>query len=157
MNKAGQLKALAKRMKPMHVKMGIALGEGMKQLDAYVAAGGKGKDPIKCASSMIKTNLDISIYAELSRDAIVEVAQERGLMTFEAKAAMLEDMALVLSKGCTDKDGNASIIDSGNATKALMAHNAMTGDLAAIKTDNKTAIDLSGLSDAQLQQIVANG
>jgi len=44
MDKQAQLKALAKRMKPMHLKMAIALSEGKNQSEAYALAGGRAKN-----------------------------------------------------------------------------------------------------------------
>jgi hypothetical protein len=147
MDKQAQLKALAKRMKPMHVRMAIALGEGKKQHESYTIAGGTGKDPIKCATGLIKTNPDISIYAELSKECVVEEARERGVWDMQKKTGLLEEWMGKLSAA----DGDKGMLDAANAIKAMAEHNRMTGDLAAIKTDNKTAIDLSGLSDAQLE------
>ncbi len=147
MNKQAQLKALAKRMKPMPLKMSIALSEGKSQRDAYIQAGGKGADPTKCACGMVQTNPDISIYVELAKVDVLEQAQERGLWSFEKKAGLLEKMVDILMAA----DGDKGMIDAGNALKAMAEHNRMTGDLAAIKTDNKTAIDLSGYSVAQLE------
>ena len=151
MDKTAQLKALAKRMKPMHLKMAVALAEGKNQTEAYVEAGGKGKNPRDNASQMVSTNIDISIYAELSKECVVEAAQERGLWTLEKKAGLLEDIARALMAA----DGDKGMIDASNAIKAMAEHNRMTGDLAAIKTDNKTFIDLSAYTDQQLQ-IMAN-
>ena len=137
MTKPEQLKALAKRMKPMHVKMAIALSEGKNNQDAYIAAKGKAakaiKNPRDAAYKIMQTNVDISIYAELSKECVVEVAQERGLMTFEDKALKLESLVATLSRVDADK----GVIDAANTIKALMAHNAMTGDLASIKTESK--------------------
>ena len=140
MNKQAQLKALAKRMKPMHLKMAVAIAEGKNNQDAYIAAKGKAakaiKNPRDAAYKIMQTNVDISIYAELSKECVVEKAQKRGLMTFEAKAHMLEDVMAILSKGCVDKDGNANIIDAAGLKGILGEHNKMTGDLAAVRTEN---------------------
>ena len=161
MNKQAQLKALAKRMSPMHLKMAVAISEGQSSKGAYITAGGKGKNPIQSASQMVLTNIDISIYAELSKETIVEVAQERGLATFEEKADLLWTIAqhnAGVAQNDTDKgeDEEIKMVDAKASISAIAAHNAMTGDLAAIKTDNKTAIDLSGYSDAQLE-VMADG
>ena len=152
MDKQAQLKALAKRMKPMHLKMAIALGEGKNQTEAYIAAGGKAKNKADGGHKTIASNCDISIYAEMAKVAVVEEAQERGVMTFQAKTDMLEEWMATLATA----NGDKGMIDAGNALKAMAEHNRMTGDLAAIKTDNKTAIDLSGYSDAQLA-VMADG
>lgn len=143
MDKPEQLKALAKRMKPAHLKMARALSEGKSRAEAYVAAGGKGKEPPKLGSELILNNPDISIYAGLAKEIQAESAQKKGIATFEDKAALLWRIAqhnAGITQGDAGRGGDEEIkmVDPKAAISAMAELNKMTGDLAAIKTDNKT-------------------
>jgi hypothetical protein len=140
MDKPAQLKALAKVMKPNHLKMAKALSEGKSQADAYRKSGGKGVDAYKCACGLIKTNPEISRYSELSKEIQAESAQKKGIATFEDKAALLWHIAQHNS-GIAQNDTDAGdseeikMVDPKAAISAMAELNKMSGDLATVKSD----------------------
>jgi hypothetical protein len=124
MDKSQQLREMAKGMKAMHLKMARLMVDGSNQREAYEGAGGKGKNPTKCSSDIIRTNPDIQYYIDLAKEIQAENAQRKGIATFEDKAELLWQIA----KDNSQDDTRASIA-------AMAELNKMSGDLAAIKSD----------------------
>lgn len=62
-----ELADLVKSMKPMHLSIAKSLTENKTQEEAYLLAGGKGKQPRVQASALIQTNPNISRYVEVTK------------------------------------------------------------------------------------------
>jgi hypothetical protein len=139
--KPEQLKALAKKMKPNHLKMAKALAQDKSQAKAYLAGGGTGKDHSRLGNQLIINNPCISEYASLAKEMAAESAQEDGVATFAEKAKLLMLIATKGTQAAFDKDGNEGLTDARAATGAIAELNKMSGDLASIKTESKHTFD----------------
>lgn len=71
-----ELAELAKGMKPVHLWFAIGIADGKSQEQAYMDAGGKGKEPRKLASQLILTNPDIVRYIEIAKLIASKVATD---------------------------------------------------------------------------------
>ena len=123
------------------------LAAGKSQEKAYVDAGYKSKKPAVDASKLIQSNPSFTQY----REVFLKIAQieltPKQIATFEQKTQLLWDMArhdsqLVARGGNEEDDGDLVHRDGRNAIAAIAELNKMQGDLAAIKTDNKTSTTL---------------
>lgn len=141
-----ELDAIALRLKSMHLLMAKALVEGKTQEQAYIAAGGKGKDPRKLASQLILTNPDIEKYVAITKKMAYEASLPKQIATLEQKRAMLWEIANKCFEEREEKwEGRGEFaemvgytFDSRGAIGAIAELNKMDGHLAAIKTDNNT-------------------
>lgn len=150
-----QLADLAQRMKPMHLKMATALADGKTQDESYVTAGGKGKNPRKAASDLIRTNPDISTYVSTAKAIASLGSLEQLIGTVDQKRRMLWSTAQTCTKTWIDKDGNKRMFGASEAVRAIGELNKMDGDLAAIINKNEVTHKFADLTDAELDKRIA--
>lgn len=129
---------------PMQLKLAKGLAAGKSQEQAYIDAGYKSKNPATDACKAIDRCPSIAHYKKLSQKIIQIELTPKQIATFEQKTQLLWDMALHDSKlvargGSDEDDGDLVHRDGRNAIAAIAELNKMQGDLAAIKTDNKTS------------------
>ena len=144
MTKPEQLKALAKKMKPNHLKMAKSKSEGNSNATAYRDAGYKGKDANALGCQLALTNPIIQQYADLAKEIQAESAQSKGIATLEQKTALLWKIAqhnAGIAQNDTDEgEGDSEeikMVDAKAAISAMAELNKMSGDLASIKTESK--------------------
>lgn len=129
---------------PNYLKFAKGMAAGKTQEQAYIDAGYKSKNPAKDASKVCERCPAIVRYKTiLQKIAQIELTPKQ-IATFEQKTQLLWGMALHDSKlvargGDEENDGDLVHRDGRNAIAAIAELNKMQGDLAAIKTDNKTS------------------
>lgn len=158
-----QLEYLTDGMKPAHLKMALALVDGCNQTEAYKRSGGKGKNPGRCASELIRLNPNIQQYADLAlkiasieaQDALVgTLDQKRRALWDITQRCMTEVEPKYVGQG-EDKELAGYVFDSRGAIGAIAELNKMDGDLAAIQTNNKHTHEYEEMTDEQLEQEIA--
>lgn len=153
-----ELADLAKQMNARHLRIAKGLANGLSQEKAYVAAGTKSKNPSVDSHKTIKNYPVIIQYKELFQKIAQLEALPKQIATFEQKKQLLWDIANRCTEDMQEKySGHGDqaefvgyVFDSRGAIAAISELNKMDGDLAAIKTDNKHAVELQELSEEQL-------
>ncbi len=131
-----QITSLAKSLKPIHLKMAVSLAEGKTQDEAYIEAGGKGKDPRSAASNLIKTNQNISSYISMAKAIACLTSLEQLIGTVDQKRRMLWATAQACAKTRTSQGGCEIVVSASGVVRAISELNKMDGDYAAIKTQS---------------------
>ncbi len=119
------------------------LAEGKSQEQAYVDAGYKSKKPNEDASKAIARCPTIAQYKNLSQKIAQLELIPKQIATFEQKLNLLWKIAQhesSIASGADVEDCDPKLRDSRAAIAAIAELNKMQGDLAAIKTDNKTTV-----------------
>lgn len=120
------------------------LANGCNGTDAARQAGYKGSDSV--LNSVARDNLRKPAIAEMIAAERNSLKEKTGA-TAEAKRELLWSIAMTCSMRAEDE---AKLIDPKAAISAIAELNKMDGDLAAIKTDNKSSHSFEGMSDDEL-------
>lgn len=123
----------------------------------YLANGGNGVDAARQAGYKGSVSvLNSAARGNLQKPSIVKfITAEREKLkkktgaTAEAKRELLWSIAKTCSNRSEDE---AKLVDPKAAINAIAELNKMDGDLAAIKTDNKTSLSFEDLSDEELSR-----
>ena len=148
----------ASKLKPMHLKIAQGLIDGKTQEKAYVDAGGKGKDPIRCASEIISENPNISEYVLRFRKITQMKLLPKQIATFEQKKQMLWDAALHCSEKIVKgegEDADCAMRDPRAMRDMISELNKMDGDLKPVQTENLHLHKFEALTPEELDDRIA--
>jgi hypothetical protein len=155
-----ELAVLATTFKtPKQLDFAKELAKSKSNAQAYVDAGYKSKKPNEDAHKLIESNPTFTQYKKLAQKIAQIELTPKQIATFEQKIALLWRIAQhdsAIASGEDEDGADLKLRDSRSAIAAIAELNKMQGDLASIKVENKNIHAFEELTEAQIDQRIAD-